>query len=239
MEKGFEVLSQMQYPGRIIIIGKSPAGDDAVLYAVTGRSPSSQARKFEKEKKTVFVKPTDEKTLQSGNPDLLIYPSIIVGKFKWIAVSNGKQTPDIAAQFKKGMTPVAALGNALRAWDYEPDAPNHTPRISGCLIEDAALSIVKRASDGTVHRVYFEVPKANGRGKLIATYTGVNTDPLPVFSGEPLDVEIPYASAKEAVAALYKALAPEKGNDDYRVAVAAVFRDTAGKIKFVIKNRNK
>ena len=27
----------------------------------------------------------------------------MVGRFKWIAVSNGKQTPDIAAQFKKGV----------------------------------------------------------------------------------------------------------------------------------------
>ena len=134
---------------------------------------------------------------------------------------------------------MAALGNALRTWDFEPDAPNHTPRISGCLADGAALSIVKRAADGTVLRAYFEVPKAAGKGKLIATYTGVNTNPLPSFAGEPLDVEIPYASAREAAAALYKALAPEKGKDDYRVAVAVVYRDPAGKMKFVLKNRNK
>jgi IMP cyclohydrolase len=239
MEKGFEALSQMVYPGRIIIIGNSPAGDDIVLYAVTGRSTSSQARRFEKEKRTVFVKPSDEKAVAGGNPELLIYPSIMVGRFKWIAVSNGKQTPDIVAQFKKGVTPVAALGNALRAWDFEPDAPNHTPRISGCLCESAALSIVKRAPDGTVLRIYFEVPKAAGKGKLIATYSGVNTDPLPVFSGEPVDIELPYTSPREAASALFKALAPEKGKDDYRVATAAVFRSTDGKVKFALKNRNK
>ncbi|HOD14035.1 MAG TPA: IMP cyclohydrolase [Spirochaetota bacterium] len=239
MEKGFEALAQMVYPGRIIIIGSSPAGDDIVLYAVTGRSPSSQARRFEKEKRNVFVKPSDEKAVQGGNPDLLIYPAIMVGRFKWIGVSNGKQTPDIVAQFKKGVSPVAAMGNALRAWDFEPDAPNHTPRISGCLCDSAALSIVKRAKDGTVLRVYYEVPKAAGKGKLIATYSGVNTDPLPVFQGEPVDVELPYASPREAASALYKALAPEKGRDDYRVATAAVFRSPEGKIKFALKNRNK
>jgi len=239
MEKGFEVLEKMEYPGRIIIIGKSPAGDDVVMYAITGRSPSSQARRFEKEKKNVFVKPTDEKTLQSGNPDLLIYPCMQVGRFKWIAVSNGKQTPDILLQFKKGVSAVAALGNALGSWEFEPDAPNFTPRISGCVAEGAALSIIRRAADGTVSRSYFEVPKTPGRGKLIATYSGVNADPLPSFAGEPLDMEIPYATAREAATAFYKSLAPAKGKDDYRVSVAVVYRDTAGKIKFVIKNRNK
>ena len=68
MEKGFEALAQMVYPGRIIIIGSSPAGDDIVLYAVTGRSPSSQARRFEKEKRNVFVKPSDEKRPRAGTP---------------------------------------------------------------------------------------------------------------------------------------------------------------------------
>src|SRR4030042_3920236 len=198
MEKGFTTLTQMEYPGRVIIIGMSPTGDDVVMYAITGRSPSSKARRLERERKTVFVTPTDEEALQSGNPDLLIYPSIIVGKWKWIAVSNGKQTPDIVAQFKKGVSPVAALGNALRAWDFEPDAPNHTPRISGCVADGGALSIVRRAADGTVMRVYFEVPKAPGKGKLLATYAGGNADPLPVFSGEPIDVDIPYGTAREA-----------------------------------------
>lgn len=239
MEKGFELLSQMEYPGRIIIMGTSPAGDDVVMYAVTGRSASSQARRLERERKTVFVKPSDEKAVQGGDPDLLIYPSIMVGKFKWIAVSNGKQTPDIAAQFKKGVSPVAALGNALRAWDFEPDAPNHTPRISGCLCETGALSIVKRAPDGTVLRVYFEVPKAAGKGRLIATYTGSNADPLPVFAGEPMEIEIPYATAKEAAAAFWKALAPSKGKNDYRVAIVVAYRDKDGKLKFTLKNRNK
>jgi IMP cyclohydrolase len=239
MEKGFEVLAQMDYPGRIIIAGTSPAGDDVVMYAITGRSASSQARRLEKEKRTIFVKPTDEKTLQSGNPDLLIYPAIIVGKWKWIAVSNGKQTEDITLQFKKGIAPVAVLGNALRSWDYEPDAPAHTPRISCCVGEGAALSIIKRAGDGSALRSYYEVPKAPGKGKLVATYTGVNADPLPSFAGEPVDVEIPFATAREAAAALYKALAPSKGKDDFRVAVAVVYRDPAGKLKFVVKNRNK
>lgn len=239
MEKSFDVLSQMQYPGRVIIIGTSPAGDDVVLYAITGRSASSQARRFEKEKRTVFVKPTDEKTVNSGNADLLIYPSIVVGKWKWIAVSNGKQTVDIPLQFKKGAAPAAVLANSLGTWDFEPDSPNFTPRISGCVTEGGALSIIRRGADGKAARAYYEVPKTPGKGKLIATYTGVNADPLPAFVGEPIDVDLEFASAREAANALYKALAPARGKDDYRVSTAAVFRDPQGKVKFALKNKNK
>ena len=78
----------MVYPGRIIIIGKSPAGEDVVMYAITGRSPSSQARMLliDEVEKKIFVKPTDEETLKTGNPDLLVYPAIICGS--GIAVSG-------------------------------------------------------------------------------------------------------------------------------------------------------
>jgi len=229
----------MAYPGRFIIIGASPAGDDVVMYAIMGRSPSSLARRLEKEKRNILVKPADEKTLQSGNPDLLIYPSLMVGKWKWIAVSNGKQTADIPLQFKKGVSSIAVLGNALGAYDFEPDAPNYTPRISGCVTDRGALSMIKRAPDGSTMRIYYDVPKVAGKGKLLATYTGVNTDPLPSFSGEPLDVEIPYGTAREAATGLYKTLGPTKGKDDFRVGVAVVYRDASGKIKFAMKNRNK
>ncbi|TFH42785.1 MAG: hypothetical protein E4G96_02695 [Chrysiogenales bacterium] len=239
MEKGIGPVSQMEYPGRIIILGTSPAGDDVIMYAVTGRSPSSQARRLVKEKRTVYVKPTDESALQSGNPDLLIYPAIIVGKWKWIAVSNGKQTDDIPLHFKKGASPVAVLGNALGKWDFEPDAPNYTPRISGCVCDGAALSIIRRAPDGGVSRSYFEVPKAPGRGRLIATYAGLNADPLPSFNGEPVEIDIDFATPRESAAALYKALTPAKGGDDFRVAVVALYRDSSGRLKFALKNRHK
>ena len=61
MAQGLEALIGMEYPGRVIVIGKSPQGDDVIMYAITGRSPSSQARRLEidEENKNVFVKPTD------------------------------------------------------------------------------------------------------------------------------------------------------------------------------------
>jgi IMP cyclohydrolase len=228
----------MQYPGRIIIIGASNAGAAVVMYAITGRSPSSQARKLviDDERKKINVTPTDEETLKTGNPDLLVYPAVIVAG--GIAVSNGRQTNDIPPRFQTGIMPTSVLDAALGSWEYEPDEPNYTPRISGCVFGGAALSIIKRAPDGSVERKCFDVPMVSGKGKLIATYTGVNANPLPSFTGEPLDVSIPYAAAQDAVEACYQALAPAAGGDDYRVAAAAVYQDKRGKLSMAVKNRH-
>ena len=57
----------LEYPGRLIVIGAAPAGGRAVIvYAITGRSPSSQARKLVLRDGGIWVQPTDEDTLQTG-----------------------------------------------------------------------------------------------------------------------------------------------------------------------------
>jgi len=165
-----------------------------------------------------------------------VYPAIVIGK--GIAVSNGKQTADIALQFKAGAVPKAVLENALQSWEYEPDEPNFTPRISGCVFGAAALSIIKRAPDGSAERRYFDVPQLAGGGGLIATYTGANANPLPSFEGGPVDVGIPYRTAAQAAEALYAALGPTAGKADLRVAAAAVYRDRGGAISISVKNRH-
>jgi IMP cyclohydrolase len=238
MSQNLQALARMQYPGRIIIIGASSKGAAVVMYAVTGRSPSSQARKLviDKAQKKINVTPTDEETLKTGNPDLLVYPAVIAAG--GIAVSNGKQTTDIPPRFQPGTSPTAVLDAALGSWEYEPDEPNYTPRISGCVFGGAALSIIKRAPDGSVDRKCFDVPMVAGKAKLIATYTGVNVNPLPSFIGDPLEVSVPYATAQDAAEACYQALAPSAGGDDYRVAAAAVYQDKNGELSMAVKNRH-
>ena len=224
MEKGLESLEAMEYPGRIIIIGKDKPGKNAIVtYAITGRSPSSQARKLVIENNAVWTKPTDELTLQKGNIDLLVYPAICVEK--GIAVSNGKQTEDIRKNLSQRQSPGEILSSSLEHWDYEPDAPNFTPRISGCILsqEKAALSIIKRGSDETSVRSIFEFPLLSGQGKMITTYNGENREPLPSFRGEPLEVEIEGQKAERVAEAVYNALKPKKPGKDFRVAVACIF----------------
>jgi len=215
-------LAQMTYPGRLIAIGRNASGEsNVVIYAVTGRSASSQARTLVLESKAVWTKPTDPEILNMGNPDLLIYPALVFGR--GIAVSNGKQTADIDAG--SCQSPVQALERALESWSYEPDAPVFTPRISGCLLPSnrAALSLIRRAIGGETLRFFFEFPLEAGQGKMISTYSGENKDPLPSFHGEPLDLELQEHSAEATAEAVDAALGPRRGEKDFRVSVACVF----------------
>jgi len=227
-------LGSMDYPGRVIILGKDLSGSYVVVYAVTGRSLSSQARKIIAKKNGAWVEPYDEVTLKRGNVDLLVYPAIQISK--GIAVSNGKHTSAIRDCLAHHKNPVEVLSNALENWDYEPDAPNYTPRISGCVIkhEKAALSIIKRASDGSAYKNYYEISLMEGKGKMIATYTGRNLNPLPSFVGEPLDVGLNGSSPKETAEAVYEALGPKKHEKDFRVSVAVLFADTTKFEKYTI-----
>ena len=222
--KGLGNLRAMEYPGRVIIIGRDRADRNyVVLYAITGRSPSSQSRKLVVEGNTVWTEPVDEKALKSGKRDLLIYPAICIQR--GIAVSNGKQTEDIRDQLMQSVSSSAVLHSSLMRWSYEPDAPHFTPRISGCILpsHSASLSTITRASDGSSLKRIYDVPLIGGKGKLVATYRGEDRDPLPSFQDEPLDVEIEGNNAEEAALDVYQALAPKKKGKDYRVAVACVF----------------
>ena len=226
MDRAVGELSAMEYPGRVIVIGKDPTGSrTAIIYAITGRSPSSQARKLEWREDGVWVRPTDEDMMKKGNADLLIYPAMLFSA-SGVAVSNGKQTADVRRGLDEiGATgPVKVLATSLSGWDYEPDAPIFTPRISGCVLPGpkAALSLIKRGTAGESLRTYFEVPLEAGKGKLVATYDGVNRDPLRSFPGDPLDVALDGADAAALAESVYESLSPRDGGRDLRVAVACL-----------------
>ncbi len=224
MASGLEGLSAKEYPGRVIILGRDASGkNEVVVYAITGRSVSSQARKLEQKGNAIWAKPIDEELIKKGNLELLIYPTILLSR--GIAVSNGKQTEDIKENLSQSQDPAEVLAFALARWDYEPDSPAYTPRISGCILAQrkAALSIIRRGAHGASEKNIFDVPLEAGKGKMISTYEGKNKDPLPSFEGSPLDVRIIGKNPKEMAEAVLVALAPRSGQKDYRVAVACVF----------------
>ena len=240
MRAGLKNLARRNYPGRIIIIGKDNVGENiVVIYALTGRSPSSQARMLSREGDTLWVRPIEEEILRQGRIELLVYPAICLSQ--GIAVSNGKQSLDIKSRLAHSQNPSEILTSALSNWDYEPDPPIYTPRISGCVVASmrAALSVIKRGEDGSSIRNIFEVPLIERKGWMISTYQGENKDLVEPFSGEPQELEFDQNNPNDMAEAVYKALAPREGEKDLRVAVACVFSPNIEKGEFDVSIINR
>ena len=139
-------LSQNAYPGRGIVIGKSADGKYAVTaYFIMGRSENSRNRVFVEDGEGIRTKAYDPAKL--SDPSLIIYAPVRILGNKTI-VTNGDQTDTIY----EGMDRQQTFEQTLRTREFEPDAPNYTPRISGIMhIENGtynyAMSILK-SSDG-------------------------------------------------------------------------------------------
>ena len=186
-----EELAGNSYPGRGIVIGRSADGKYAVTaYFIMGRSSNSRNRVFVEDGEGIRTQAFDPSKLE--DPSLIIYAPVRVLGNKTI-VTNGDQTDTIYELMDKQQT----FEQALRTREFEPDAPNYTPRISGIMhLENGgynyAMSILKSA-DGdpdSCHRFTFayQNPKA-GEGHFIHTYMG-DGNPLPSFEGEPKKVGI-------------------------------------------------
>jgi IMP cyclohydrolase len=233
MNESTENLSDLEYPGRLVALGTDPSGDKAVaVYAITGRSPSSQARRLVFRENGIWVEPTDENVLKKGNVDLLVYPAVLI-EDAGLAVSNGKQTAAIRDRLREEGSPVPILAEALESWEYEPDAPIFTPRISGCVHDGrAALALVRRGPDGESLKSYFEIVTRAGRGRAISTYLGPNRDPLPCFAGEPFGLVWTGQTAGGIAEEVFGALGPRTPDRDFRVAVACLVFPFARPVDF-------
>ncbi len=135
---------------------------------------------------------------------------------------------------------------------YEPDSPNNTPRISAIITPRmATLQIIsheKNRPRGMARNYQFHLLDSrvatwnefirSGEGRLIATYTGENKNPLPSFEGRPKDVSFSWKTPQEAVDEVYDALAPKDGKPDLRVSVASMFVRKDRNIETAIRNRH-
>ncbi len=184
-------LKSNAYPGRGIVIGKSEDGKYAVTaYFIMGRSVNSRNRVFVEDGEGIRTQAFDPSKL--SDPSLIIYAPVRVLGNKTI-VTNGDQTDTIYELMDKQQT----FEQALRTREFEPDAPNYTPRISGIMhIENGnynyAMSILKsnNGNPDACNRYTFayHTPIA-GEGRFIHTYKQ-DGNPLPSFEGEPKVVAI-------------------------------------------------
>ena len=228
-------LKQNAYPGRGIVIGQSANGKYAVTaYFIMGRSENSRNRVFVEDGDGIRTQAFDPSKL--SDPSLIIYAPVRVLGNKTI-VTNGDQTDTIYELMDKQMT----FEQALRTREFEPDAPNYTPRISGIMHVDQgnysyAMSILKsnNGNGDSCNRYTFayQQPVA-GEGHFIHTYQ-CDGDPLPSFEGEPKLVASP-DDMKAFTDMLWNSL-----NEDNKVSLFVRYIDIAtGEAESVIVNKNK
>jgi IMP cyclohydrolase len=222
-------LSEMEYPGRYILI-QCESSREIVVYGITGRSPSSQARKFVRGENKMYVEPTDKETLEQGQVELLIYDYMLWDE-DVIAVSNGKQTNTILDEMLENPNlPAWGFCEALNQWEYEPDAPHYTPRISGAIAESKAwLGIIYKGENGIVKEGFI----VDG-GEGISTYEGTNKNPLPSYEGRPFEVNLK-GNIKNIAKDVWEGI-----TQDFRVSVGVLIKNKkTKKVKTRIINKNK
>ncbi|MBR6005703.1 MAG: IMP cyclohydrolase [Clostridia bacterium] len=228
------LLSENTYPGRGIVIGKTPDGKKAVYaYFIMGRSENSRNRIFTVKDGAVFTEPFDASKVE--DPSLIIYAA---GRSlcSQTIVTNGDQTDTIYDFIKDGKS----FEEALETRCFEPDGPNWTPRISGLL--DFAdndftykMSILKSAdAEGSAcNRFTYNYAPINGLGHFIHTYN-CDGNPIPTFSKEPERVAV-VNDIDEYTDAIWNSL-----NEANKISLYVSFIDIAsGETDSRLINKNK
>lgn len=225
-------LNTNTYPGRGIVLGKSKDGKKAVIaYFIMGRSANSRNRIFEEnDRGGIRTKAFDESKME--DPSLIIYNPVLKIDGKTI-VTNGDQTDTIYDHMKEGF----CYHHALVTREFEPDAPNYTPRISGVVKPngDYNLSILKsNLGMPECVRYFFEYLAHPGMGHFIHTYEH-DGDPIPSFEGEPTPVEIDGSDIDAFTSTVWDNL-----NEDNKVSLFTRFINLEnGEEETRIVNKNK
>lgn len=184
MQSLVELLRSNPYPGRGIVVGRGADGASVAYYWIMGRSENSRNRVFSLTDDGIRTEAYDPTKME--DPSLIIYHPVRQAGSD-LVVTNGDQTDTIAER--------GDFRAALATREYEPDAPNFTPRISAVVHGDGSfeLSILKhqQGEGDRCLREFFAYEGADaGVGYFISTYQG-DGDPLPSFAGEPVEVDLP------------------------------------------------
>ncbi len=178
-------LRENSYPGRGIVIGRNERLEWIQVYWIMGRSANSRNR--------ILVYERGLLRTQAANPDKVVDPSLIIynamrASGRRFIVSNGVQTDTIYNKMELGQPFPETLLNS----NHEPDGPNFTPRISGCVDlsqteAQAWLSTIKVSPfdrKSSEHHFFHYASVKPGYGYAITTYRGDGV-PLPSFVGAP------------------------------------------------------
>jgi hypothetical protein len=236
-ERNLELLSQNVYPGRGIVCGMDETGQYLIqAYWITGRSKKSRNRIFIYDETDGSLKTNvaDPNLLdKNDNLDLIIYTAMAEKNLRYV-VSNGHQTMTVInGPVKTGILPL------LKKWEYEPDGPIFTPRITASIflgedIEDYKIEMAIFRKDGeskSCLKIPHFIDPQPGFGYCITTYLS-DGNPPPPFSGQPYILPLA-GDIDEVIDTIWSSL-----NEDNRVAMAVKFIDiTTGKSQIEVINK--
>lgn len=227
------LLKENSYPGRGVLLGRSADNRCAVIaYFIMGRSENSRNRIFTVTEDGIRTEAYDPSKMT--DPSLIIYHPVRVFQGETI-VTNGDQTDTIRDALAEGN----CFHHALHTREFEPDAPNYTPRVSGLLHADGAyeLSILK-SMDGCPAcccRYFFDYDRPQaGVGHFIHTYK-CDGSPIPSFEGEPKRIAVDAPNAKAFADLLWRSL-----DANNKVSLFVRYLDlSSGRTDDIILNKNK
>ena len=151
-----------------------------------GRSVNSRNRIFVNNNYIVSTEPKDPKLVE--DPSLIVYNAMRDTENSMI-VTNGSQTDTIYEQLAHGRNFIESLSGV----DFEPDAPNYTPRISAVVSKHTGnvdICVISRNHTGKSDRKFYSYSDIEpGIGYCVTTYLG-DGDPLPSFNLDPIKVPL-------------------------------------------------
>jgi IMP cyclohydrolase len=201
------------YPGRGILVGLNETGTEIFqVYWVMGRSESSRNRILVNDGSGQLRTDLADLGQRPKDTSLIIYCAM-AEKAGIYVVSNGHQTKKVLEVMLNSNHYVAVLN-----WDYEPDVPNFTPRITATYhlpLSTLDISLLKKSPfNSACDRQIFSYRELfPGIGYCVTTYAS-DGNPLPSFSGEPYLLPLS-GSEKEVAKVIWSCLNPEN-----RVALA-------------------